>query len=161
MQRSLERETARDLNVGAKPIFGWPPPGDPDRAPYRGLRALEAEAAAIFFGRDAAIIRGMDQLRDMAETQKDRLPLVLGASGAGKSSSLRAGLWPQLALDDARFLPLPVIRPLDAVISGASGLAASLATAFARLGKVRPPGPMGMVALTALSRLEPAASRMA
>jgi hypothetical protein len=125
------------------------------------LRALEAEAAAIFFGRDAAIIRGMDQLRDMAETQKDRLPLVLGASGAGKSSSLRAGLWPQLALDDARFLPLPVIRPLDAVISGASGLAASLATAFARLGKVRPPGPMGMVALTALSRLEPAASRMA
>jgi len=142
VQRSIEREPARDSNFGAKPIFGWPPPGDPDRAPYRGLRALEAEDTAIFFGRDAAIIRGMDQLRDMAETQVDRLLLVLGASGAGKSSFLRAGLWPQLALDHARFLPLPVIRPLDAVISGASGLAASLSGAFARLGKVRPPGPV-------------------
>jgi WD40 repeat protein/DNA-binding winged helix-turn-helix (wHTH) protein len=142
VQWNRERGTARDSSFGSKPAFGWPPPGDQDRAPYRGLRALEAEDAAIFFGRDAEIIRGMDQLRDMAETQVDRLLLVLGASGAGKSSFLRAGLWPQLSLDDARFLPLPVIRPLDAVISGASGLVASLSGAFARLGKVRPPGPL-------------------
>ncbi len=122
--------------------FVWPPPGDPDRAPYRGLRALEAEDAAIFFGRDAAVIRGMDQLRGMAELGVDRLMLVLGASGAGKSSFLRAGLWPLLARDDAHFLPLPVIRPLDAVISGSAGLAVSLSGAFARLGVARPPGPV-------------------
>ena len=140
--RASEPEPGREASIGAKPAFGWPPPGDPDRAPYRGLRALEAEDAAIFFGRDAAIIRGMDQLRDMAERGEDRLLLVLGASGSGKSSFLRAGLWPQLALDDAFFLPLPVIRPLDAVITGANGLAASLSGAFAGLGKKRPPGPL-------------------
>ena len=33
--------------------FPWPPPDEPNRAPYRGLRALEAQDAAIFFGRDA------------------------------------------------------------------------------------------------------------
>src|SRR5271166_7169544 len=34
-------------------FFAWPPEGEPDRAPYRGLKALEAEDAGIFFGRDA------------------------------------------------------------------------------------------------------------
>ena len=124
------------------PSFPWPPPGDPNRAPYRGLRALEAEDAGIFFGRDAAIIRGMDQLRGMADAGVDRLMLVLGASGAGKSSFLRAGLWPLLDRDDAHFLPLPVIRPTEAVISGSAGLAVSLAGAFARYGVARPPGPL-------------------
>ena len=28
--------------------FRWPPPDDPDRSPYRGLRPLEAEDAGIF-----------------------------------------------------------------------------------------------------------------
>ena len=142
VQRIFEPAPVRETHTSSGPAFGWPPPGDPDRAPYRGLRALEAEDAAIFFGRDAAIVRGMDQLRGMAALGEDRLLLVLGASGAGKSSFLRAGLWPHLALDDARFLPLPVIRPLDAVISGANGLAASLSGAFARLGKTRTPGPL-------------------
>jgi WD40 repeat protein/DNA-binding winged helix-turn-helix (wHTH) protein len=141
LQRIFEPDAALQA-AGTKPVFAWPPPGDPDRAPYRGLRALEAEDAAIFFGREAAIIRGMDQLSEMAEQGADRLMLVLGASGSGKSSFLRAGLWPRLALDEARFLPLPVIRPLDAAITGASGLAASLSGAFTRLGKVRPPGPV-------------------
>jgi adenylate cyclase len=31
-------------------FFAWPPAGDPNRAPYRGLRSLEAEDAGIFFG---------------------------------------------------------------------------------------------------------------
>ena len=120
--------------------FPWPPPNEPDRAPYRGLRALEPQDAAIFFGRDALIIRGMDQIRGMAELGVDKLLVVLGASGAGKSSFLRAGLWPRLARDDAHFLPLPVIRPQGAVISGSTGLAVALATAFERFGAARAPG---------------------
>jgi WD40 repeat protein len=122
--------------------FPWPPPNEPDRAPYRGLRALEPQDAAIFFGRDTAIIRGMDQIRGVAELGVDKLLVVLGASGAGKSSFLRAGLWPRLARDDAHFLPLPVIRPQDAVITGSAGLAAALSATFVRLGVVRPPGPV-------------------
>ena len=110
--------------------FPWPPPGDPERSPYRGLKALEAEDAAVFFGRDAAIVRGLDALRGLRERGVERMLVLLGASGAGKSSFLRAGLWPRLARDDRHFLPLAVIRPERAAISGATGLAASLEKAF-------------------------------
>ena len=117
--------------------FPWPPPGEPARAPYRGLRALEPQDAAIFFGRDAMIVRGLDRLRGMIEDGVEPLMIVLGASGSGKSSFLRAGLLPRLSRDDAVFLPLPVIRPEMAVISGGAGLAQSLAGAFERLNASR------------------------
>jgi hypothetical protein len=49
--------------------------------------------------------------------------VVLGPSGAGKSSFLRAGLLPWLRCDDRRFLPLPIVRPERAVLTGEHGLA--------------------------------------
>jgi hypothetical protein len=57
--------------------------------------------------------------------------VVLGASGAGKSSFLRAGLWPRLRRDDRNFWPFPVIRPERAVLTGRSGLNAALEGALA------------------------------
>jgi hypothetical protein len=110
--------------------FDWPPQSDPDRAPYRGLKALDAEDAAIFFGRDGAVVRGLDALRTMQDRGVDQSFVILGASGAGKSSFLRAGLLPRIRRDDARFISLPVIRPERAVLSGATGLAAALERAF-------------------------------
>jgi WD40 repeat protein len=120
--------------------FPWPPPSEPHRAPYPGLRALEAQDAAIFFGRDAMIVRGLDRIRGLIESGVEKMLVVLGSSGSGKSSFLRAGLWPRLARDDVSFLPLPPIRPEAAVITGNSGLAVALAGAFERLGEPRPPG---------------------
>jgi TIR domain len=117
--------------------FVWPPPNEPDRAPYRGLKALEPQDAAIFFGRDAWIVRGLDHIRGLVEGGVERLLVILGASGSGKSSFLRAGLWPRLLRDDANFLPLPVIRPQTAVMSGSSGFAVSLAGAFERGARAR------------------------
>ena len=84
--------------------FAWPPPSDPNRPPYRGLRPLEAEDAGIFFGRDAPIVEALDRLRGLRETTPPRLLVILGASGAGKSSFLRAGLFPRLKRDDRNFL---------------------------------------------------------
>jgi hypothetical protein len=110
--------------------FKWPPPNDPNRAPYRGLKALEAEDAAIFFGREAPIIRGLDTLRRIREHKTESMFVILGASGAGKSSFLRAGLWPRLKRDDRHFLPLSIIRPERAVITGPTGLIVSLEQAF-------------------------------
>ena len=110
--------------------FAWPPENDPDRAPYRGLEPLEAEDAGIFFGREGPTILGLDLLRGLREAAPPRLVVILGASGAGKSSFLRAGLLPRLARESQHFVPLPVIRPERAVINGEAGLIASLETAL-------------------------------
>ena len=115
-------------------FFAWPPDNDPGRPPYRGLKPLEAEDAGIFFGRDAPIVEALDSLRGLREGAPPRLLVVIGASGAGKSSFLRAGLLPRLARDDRNFLALPVIRPERAPISGETGLVRALETALAAHG---------------------------
>src|SRR5262249_35103550 len=79
---------------------------------------------------DAKIIEGLNTLRGMRERGVQRMLIILGASGAGKSSFLRAGLWPRLGRDDRHFRPLPVIRPERGAISGPSGLAAAFESAF-------------------------------
>jgi len=114
--------------------FGWPPQSDPNRPPYRGLRPLEAADAGIFFGRGGPIVEALDRLRGLRETTPPRLLVILGASGAGKSSFLRAGLFPRLARDDRHFLPLPIIRPERAAINGDAGLLPALEEAFYAVG---------------------------
>jgi formylglycine-generating enzyme required for sulfatase activity len=114
--------------------FAWPPASDPNRPPYRGLRPLEAEDAGIFFGRDAPVIEALDQLRGLRETTPPRLLVILGASGSGKSSFLRAGLLPRVKRDDRYFLPLPIIRPGRAVIDGETSLLRALEDAFKSVG---------------------------
>src|SRR5208337_5318261 len=106
--------------------FESPPANDPDRPPYRGLRFLEADDAGIYFGRDAPVSDALGRLRAMREGDPPRMLVVLGASGAGKSSFLRAGLLPRLQRDDRHFLPLGVVRRGRAVISGESGFLLAL-----------------------------------
>jgi formylglycine-generating enzyme required for sulfatase activity len=96
------------------------------RRPYPGFPPFEEEDAAIFFGRDAQIVRGLDKLRRLTRTGVERMLIILGASGCGKSSFLRAGLWPRLKRDDSAWLPLPTIRPERAAISGTFGLVEAL-----------------------------------
>ena len=71
--------------------FPWPPRDEPNRAPYRGLKALEPQDAAIFFGRDAAIVRGLDRIRGLVERGVEKLLVVLGASGSGNPRSCAPG----------------------------------------------------------------------
>lgn len=87
---------------------GRRPAGAP--APYRGLKAFQPEDAGWFYGRQRltdVLLRG---LRD----QHDRggLLAVVGASGSGKSSLLRAGLIPAVrsgALDIPGSRDWPVV----------------------------------------------------
>ncbi len=129
----MEPEGFERLAVGLKRAgldptsFPWPPPGDPHRAVYRGLQTLEEEDAAIFFGRDAQITEALDALRRMRQGDPKRMLVIQAASGAGKSSFLRAGIIARLKRDEENFVVLPAIRPERAAISGAFGLAASLA----------------------------------
>jgi tetratricopeptide (TPR) repeat protein len=134
-KEGLMRLRAGLARAGLDPrFFAWPPERDPERAPYRGLKPLEAEDAGIFFGRDAPIVEALDKLRGLREGVAPRLLVILGASGAGKSSFLRAGLLPRLARDDRNFLTLPVVRPERAVISGQAGLLHAIEAALAAHG---------------------------
>ena len=56
--------------------------------PYPGLRPFEAEDAPLFFGREAQVNALLRQLED------HRFVAVVGSSGSGKSSLVRAGLLP-------------------------------------------------------------------
>lgn len=114
-------------SAGLNPkYFAWPPATAPHRAPYCGFKALDVDDAGIFFGRDGAIVTALDELRGLREAAPPRLFVILGASGAGKSSFMRAGLLPRLKRDDRHFLPLPVIRPERAVLFGDGGFLRAL-----------------------------------
>jgi len=139
-ESGLARLKAGLSKAGLDPrFFSWPPAQDPQRSPYRGLLPLEAEDAGILFGREAPIIEAMGRIRGLRDAAPPRFLAILGASGAGKSSFLRAGLLPRLSRDDRHFLPLPVIRPEAAVLSGANGFEQSLVQACEaqRLGVTR------------------------
>ena len=71
-------------------------------SPFPGLSAFEADRGRVFFGRDLAIAQAVNRLREAGADPK-RLPflLVIGPSGSGKSSLLRAGLMPRLTLPGA------------------------------------------------------------
>jgi hypothetical protein len=58
--------------------------------PYLGLRAYEEYQSPLFFGRD----RLVDELQRAVRSRP--LTIVLGASGTGKSSLVKAGLLPRL-----------------------------------------------------------------
>jgi hypothetical protein len=113
--------------AGLAPTTVLFPPG---RRPYPGFAYFEEEDAAVFFGRDAQIVRAIDEIRRLARAGVTRMLVILGASGSGKSSFLRAGLWPRLKRDERAWLPLPIVRPERAAISGKYGLAESLYQTF-------------------------------
>ena len=64
-------------------------------SPFRGLDVFGAKHAPVFFGRSRDIAKAVDRLKDAAE-RGCALLLIEGASGAGKSSLVRAGLAPRL-----------------------------------------------------------------
>jgi hypothetical protein len=73
-------------------------------SPFRALLPFDAKHAAIYFGRDRKVTRAIEQLQSVARAQRSarsaplNVPflLIVGESGAGKSSLMRAGLAPRL-----------------------------------------------------------------
>jgi WD40 repeat protein len=60
------------------------------RNPYKGLRAFAEVDAGDYFGRDRLVVQLTEQVA------RHRLTVVVGSSGSGKSSLVKAGLLPQL-----------------------------------------------------------------
>ncbi|WP_127783524.1 helix-turn-helix domain-containing protein [Rhodococcus sp. X156] len=61
-------------------------------SPYRGLEAFQEADAAWFFGRETLTEQLVARVRHAAEQGTPRVVTVIGPSGSGKSSLLRAGL---------------------------------------------------------------------
>ncbi|MBF0423057.1 MAG: ATP-binding protein, partial [Magnetococcales bacterium] len=66
-------------------------------SPFLGLKTFDASHAPIFFGREQAEREVIDLLAKRSEAGTTFL-LILGESGSGKSSLIRAGVLPQLSL---------------------------------------------------------------
>ena len=62
--------------------------------PYKGLRAFDEPDAEDFFGRDGLVDEVLARLAGVGP--RGRLVLVVGGSGSGKSSLVRAGLLPRV-----------------------------------------------------------------
>ena len=111
------------------------PPGELWRhtAPYRGLSAMTESDADFFFGRTRETAEVLGALR----STPDKIPLLLGNSGVGKSSVAQAGVlaalmrqdwpattetvlpWPQVFRESRRwcFLKLkPGVQPVRALV---------------------------------------------
>jgi Sulfatase-modifying factor enzyme 1 len=76
-------------------------------SPYKGLAYFREEDAAFFFGRDKAI----DTLWKAVERQS--FVALVGASGSGKSSVVRAGLVPRLRADTRAPWEIVTLVPND------------------------------------------------
>jgi hypothetical protein len=98
-------------------------------APFRGLLSFEFEHAPLFFGRT----RARNELRELIAKRAVAgiaFVLVLGASGSGKSSLVKAGLLPDLMLPGmigrVGLVRRAVMRPSDAGGDPLSALAAAI-----------------------------------
>ncbi|MFM9938768.1 MAG: SUMF1/EgtB/PvdO family nonheme iron enzyme [Hyphomicrobiaceae bacterium] len=135
IKRSLE---ARGIAPGS---FAWQPHKLPDgtlAGPYPGLAAFSEDDAGIFFGREAEIASGLEKLRQMRRRRAPRVLVIQAASGAGKSSYLRAGLWPRL-VRDPDYAPLAVLRPALGVLTGPDGFGRRFAPWLEKHGRKMAP----------------------
>lgn len=114
--------------------FTWPPPAEPNRSPYRGWRPIESVDAAVYFGRDLEINRALTAIRALRNSAERKALAILGPSGVGKSSFLRAGVLPRLQRDDRHFLTMDVVRPERQPLTGQCGLAQSIHALRTSLG---------------------------
>ena len=65
-------------------------------APYKGLLFFDRADSELFFGREALTTHLARWVTDLAMDASSRFLAVVGASGSGKSSLVRAGLIPAL-----------------------------------------------------------------
>ncbi|MHB1354876.1 MAG: nSTAND1 domain-containing NTPase [Anaerolineae bacterium] len=142
IETKLDR-VLRVLEDGRWVIEGGPSahanePPAPGESPFKGLQQFDEKDADLFYGREALTAKLVGRLRER------RFMTIVGASGSGKSSLLRAGMLPALKssepLADGTFPPkgsqrwlyhllTPTDHPLAALAASLSRDSASVTTA--------------------------------
>ncbi|MFI6504303.1 hypothetical protein [Nonomuraea typhae] len=125
----IERRTRTDAAPREPSAPRWT-----DASPYKGLATYGESDAEVFSGREVVTAQLVSTLSE--RLSGPGLVVVTGASGAGKSSLLRAGLFPAIARGDLsepaahwprHVLTLPAPSPLSVLatlLASLSGLAA-------------------------------------
>src|SRR5437764_3934533 len=97
-----------------------------DESPYAGLSSFQESDAGKFFGRNREIAAMVTRIRDRP------LIAVVGSSGVGKSSFVRAGLVPALKRSGEQWETL-VIRPGRKPLDSLAGIIAPMVATAANL----------------------------
>ncbi|MCX4524264.1 AAA family ATPase [Streptomyces sp. NBC_01551] len=108
-----------------------PPTWTAGQPPYPGLEAFGEQDAAVFFGRERETAELVARLHPPVPAQARRFVTVVGPSGSGKSSLVRAGLLPALTARRSRWNAGGAFTP------GTDPVGA-LRQAFAEAGHARP-----------------------
>ena len=116
-----------EKKIAAGRILAWPEAIK--GSPFPGLEAYGRRHAAVFVGRDRDIARAVDLWQEVAARGTAFL-LVVGASGAGKSSLARAGLVPRITtpgvVEAVELWRVATLRPGDSPDGPVPALAAAL-----------------------------------
>jgi tetratricopeptide (TPR) repeat protein len=124
LRRLIERELPRNVAATSEARAVWR-----KGSPFRGLEAFEFEHAPVFFGRTRAVSDVLQALREQAAEGRSFV-LILGMSGGGKSSVIRAGVLPMLTkpgvIEGVGLWRRAVFRPTDVRGDLFAGLAKAL-----------------------------------
>lgn len=124
LHRLIDRQIPESVSSTAEARAVWK-----KGSPFRGLEAFEFEHAPVFFGRTKAVSDILQSLRDQAADNRSFV-LVLGMSGGGKSSVVRAGVLPMLTrpgvIEGVGAWRRAVFRPTDVRDDLFAGLARAL-----------------------------------
>lgn len=120
LAESIRSETLRPAGPALSfDLTATPEPPAPGEPPFKGLAFFDEADADLFYGRAALTASLAAQVRTffLPGYSGRRFLAVVGASGSGKSSLVRAGLVPVLrpALGDAIHIITPTARPLEAL----------------------------------------------
>src|SRR5688572_29439915 len=111
LRRLIDRSLPRSVAATSEARAVWK-----KGSPFRGLAAFEFEHAEVFFGRTRAVSDILNALRKQAAEGRP-FALILGMSGGGKSSVVRAGVLPMLirpgVIEGVGLWRLAVFRPTD------------------------------------------------
>jgi eukaryotic-like serine/threonine-protein kinase len=131
----LLRKWIADKVAGGR-VVRWPI--EVKGSPFRGLAAFGAKHAPVFFGRSADTARAVDLWREAGSRGCPYL-LVVGASGSGKSSLVRAAVIPRLTtpgvINEVDVWRVAVMRPGDSPAGPSTALATALMQDEASLPK--------------------------